>query len=186
MRIAICDDDKQDAAFIEDFLLTQKLHGVVCDVFASGEELLHYKETNDMRYDIYFLDIEMPGRNGIEIAQVIRETDSQALIIYVTSYHDYVYDVFETLPFRFLRKPLRIADLEKAWRAVDEKLTTNTQIFSFIQNRYHCQVLTGDIMYFESRGRKITLHTQKAEYHFNDRLYRVYSLLNQRLFLKLP
>lgn len=184
MRIAICDDEGKDSAFIEDYFMSQKTREIICDVFASGEELLRYQEINDIRYDVFFLDIEMSGRNGIQIAKVLRKTNSQALIIYVTSYQNYVYDVFETLPFRFLRKPLQRADIEKTWQAVEKYRSTNTQIFSFIQNRYNCQVLTGDIMYFESSGRKVTLHTKKENYIFYDRLYHVYSVLSQRIFLK--
>lgn len=56
-------------------------------------------------YDIVFMDIEMSVLNGIETAKKIRKSNQKMVIIFVTDYQEYVYDVFDVLPFRFLRKP---------------------------------------------------------------------------------
>ena len=106
VNIAVCDDDKRDASKLENMLLKVSAQTISCDVFTSGNKLLGYLKNNKESYEVFFLDIEMRGMNGIETAQCIRRSDQKALIIYITNHEDYVYDVFETLPFRFLRKPV--------------------------------------------------------------------------------
>lgn len=52
------------------------------------------KLNNELTYDIYILDIEMQGMNGLELAKTIRTNEPNALIIFLTSYSEYVFDVF--------------------------------------------------------------------------------------------
>ena len=78
-RIAICDDDIKMRRFL---LKAVSESGMDCQAeeFAGGADLLrNYRE-----YDVLFLDIDMPGGNGIEVAERIRRTDRKVKIIYVT------------------------------------------------------------------------------------------------------
>ena len=77
IRIGICDDIVEDIrkqkAMIEGIA---KRHGINVDicVYEEGEELLQDIQMYG-HMDILFLDIEMEGKNGIETARIIRETD---------------------------------------------------------------------------------------------------------------
>lgn len=183
MNIAICDDEMQDATNLENLLLAESPQSVSCDVFTSGNELIGYlKKKNWECYDVFFLDIEMQGINGIKTAQEIRKSDQKALIIYVTNHQDYVYDVFETLPFRFLKKPIEKECLQKVWFDMIDYFHTVKQIFTFVQNRIQCQIFADEIQYFESYGREITLHAEKQTYQFYGRIYKLAETLNRNLF----
>lgn len=48
---------------------------------------------------MYILDIEMPGMDGLAVAKQIRETDSKALLVFLTSYTKYMPSVFEVVTF---------------------------------------------------------------------------------------
>ncbi len=101
-RIAICDDDVRMRRFL---CRTVSESGISCRVeeFAGGADLLRgYGE-----YDILFLDIDMPGGNGIEVAERIRRSDRKVKIIYVTGYQDYMSQSFAVHPFAFLVKPVQ-------------------------------------------------------------------------------
>ena len=74
-----------------------------------------------MTYDIYILDIEMQGMNGLELAKTIRTNEPNALIIFLTSYSEYVFDVFEVITFDF-------------WSYVKKKYKLNTTNFLFLCN----------------------------------------------------
>lgn len=103
MNIAICDDNVNFVNWLEEIVLHAP-HEV--DIFLDGGELLSYIDKSRSSYDTIFLDIEMNGLNGIETAKKIRKNNQNVLIIFVTEYQEYVYDVFEVLPFRFLKTQL--------------------------------------------------------------------------------
>ena len=101
-RIAICDDDVRMRRFL---CRTVSESGISCRVeeFAGGADLLRgYGE-----YDILILDIDMPGGNGIEVAERIRRSDRKVKIIYVTGYQDYMSQSFAVHPFAFLVTPVQ-------------------------------------------------------------------------------
>lgn len=181
-NIAICDDDMQDAVNLENLILKESLQNIPCDVFTSGNDLINHLINNQDYYDVFFLDIEMQGINGIETAQNIRKSDQAALIVYVTNHQDYVYDVFETLPFRFLRKPVTDECLKKVWFDILDYFRTVKQVFVFIENRVQCQIFTDEIRYFESYGREIILHTKEKSHRFYGRIYKLAGTLNRGLF----
>ena len=54
--------------------------------------------------DIFFLDIDLKEKNGIKIAEEIRENNSNAIIIFVSAMNDMVFDSLIVQPFYFIRK----------------------------------------------------------------------------------
>ena len=105
IKIAVCDDEKQ----IRLRLLTiiqqyfdEIGRGVWIAGFKKGQELLNAK----IRFDIIFLDIEMPELNGIETAKKLRKWDVTSKIIYVTNYDNYQRNAYEVHAFDYLSKPV--------------------------------------------------------------------------------
>lgn len=102
MRIAICDDNLHQSGEIERKLLCYaKSETIEIDIFDSGDELISYLDKNKNAFNIYFLDIEMPGSNGIVTANQIRKNDMKAIIIFITQHRDYVYEVFRGIAVSF-------------------------------------------------------------------------------------
>ena len=66
MRIAVCEDDNIVAAYLEDYLSSLSVQNIEYEIFTSGNDLIHYMEQEKTSFNIFFMDIEMPGRNGIE------------------------------------------------------------------------------------------------------------------------
>ena len=103
INIAICDDE---TVFIEQ--LRSKLLNYSTELktnnkittFNNPDELL--KKIDEI--DILFLDVDMPGMNGIEAAKKIRKTNDSILIIFVSNYDQYVYQSIKYKPFRYIRK----------------------------------------------------------------------------------
>ena len=74
-------------------------------------------------YDIIFLDIDMPHISGMETAQEIRRVNSSVLIVFVTSYQEYMRDAFRVEAFDYLVKPVNIRELNDVLKRCMAKYT---------------------------------------------------------------
>ena len=102
IRIAICDDDSGVIETFESYLDKLKDFSFEYDVFFDGYELEQYLLRSGQEYDLYLLDIEMKTMDGLTFARHLRNSDSHALIVFITGYSKYVYDVFEVFTFDFI------------------------------------------------------------------------------------
>lgn len=110
LNIAICDDELSEIRTIEDYIATFSVQSGIefkVNKYTSGNRLLNSYNGNPSKYDVVFLDVEMPEINGIEIAEQIREIpDRNVLIIFITSYPEYMQDSFDVQAYQYLTKPL--------------------------------------------------------------------------------
>ena len=88
LHIALCDDNPASIEILEKYFDILNDSTIDYDVYFSAEELYRYKLNNELTYDIYILDIEMQGMNGLELAKTIRTNEPNALIIFLTSYSE--------------------------------------------------------------------------------------------------
>lgn len=79
------------------------------ETFTNPETALEYVKNNAI--DIAFLDIEMPGINGLELAERIQEIDPYVSIIFVTAFDQYALDAFKAHAIGYLLKPLDKVEL---------------------------------------------------------------------------
>lgn len=184
IKIAICDDDLSVSSSVEDMIGRAGLADYTVDTFGSGTVLLNYLEQNHERYNIYLLDIEMPIMSGIELAGAIRRRDSNAVLIFVTSHREYVYDVFETLPFRFICKPVKQEEIGKAVLDAAAFVRRDSSIFFFQIGHHKYQVPYREIKYFEGAGRKVKLHAMMECWEFYGRISRLEENLDETLFVR--
>lgn len=161
INIAICDDNISVTGKMEDALLRfarEKMIDIDSDVYFDGKELAD-TVINGKRYDIIFLDIEMNEENGLSAAKRIREVDKTVIIIYVTSYESYMKETFEVRPFRFLVKPIDLKELKRYFLEASEEITSGDYYFRYRYERVNYKILVKEILYFESRRRKIFITT---------------------------
>lgn len=184
MKIAVCEDNNIVAAYLEDYLSSLEVQNIEYEIFSSGDDLIHYMEQEKTSFNILFMDIEMPGRNGIETSAYIRERDKNALIIFITDHQDYVYQVFEVLPFRFLIKPVQKEQLNTVLRDAISQINTAKKLFFFKIGKQQFQVAYDEILYFEGNLRKVRLVSTAGEWDFYGKISKVFSDLDAGLFLQ--
>lgn len=100
MHIGIC-DDQQAARELAKYRIKKIYPDEIITCYKSGEELLGEKDLPD----ILFLDICMPGINGMETAKKLRSKDKNMIIIFITAVEDYVFQAFDVGAFHYLVKP---------------------------------------------------------------------------------
>ena len=96
LKIAICDDEKMFCDSAEGMLklyMEEKAMPFQADVFNIPSELLDMTEKGTI-YDVYLLDIYMPGVTGMSIATELRNRDIKSPIIFLTSSTDHALEAF--------------------------------------------------------------------------------------------
>lgn len=108
LKIALCDDDLSALNEI-DLLLQQycaeRSQEMERAAFWSPLELLAAMEKR-MRWDILFLDIIMPGEDGISVAREIRQYDNTVKIIFLTSSSEFAVDSYTVGAYYYQIKPV--------------------------------------------------------------------------------
>jgi DNA-binding LytR/AlgR family response regulator len=77
----------------------------------------------ELRYDVVFLDVEMPGATGLEAAPHVRERRDPPAVVFVTAHAEYAVDAFAVEAFDYLLKPV---DPDRLARVV-ERLRERTR-----------------------------------------------------------
>lgn len=176
ISIAICDDDSMIIEQIQQFIEGYN-YKINISKFQSGHDLLDSVNIC-CDYDLIFLDIEIPGMDGITTAKQLRERNVQSLLVYISSHTDYYYETFETEPFRFINKPIDWILFKKIFELAIERITKLQNFFCFQKDKVISKVLLSDIQYFESERRTIHIKTCNNTYNYYGKLSDVEAILN--------
>ena len=104
IRIAICDDNKSTLVQLEKYIdngFRQYTTDISISSFDNGQLLL--TANNREKFDVLFLDIDMPKITGFDIAKSLRKSFSNCFLIFISSHSDLVYKSFDFQPFNFIR-----------------------------------------------------------------------------------
>ena len=111
---ALLVDDEAPARSELRYLLAAHPEVQVVGEAASAPEALEL--ARDLRYDVVFLDVEMPGLTGLEAAPLVHERRDPPAIVFVTAHAEYAVDAFAVEAFDYLLKPV---DPERLARVVE-------------------------------------------------------------------
>lgn len=184
MRILICDDDKniveQLQKYIMDFFKSRKLKFPEIQCYSNGETLLSDVGSKD----IVFLDVEMPGLNGIYVGRELKEKNRNSIIFIITSYVEYLDDAMRFHVFRYLSKPL---DKQRLFQNMKDAIqlynSTNAAIpIETKEGVYSCTA--SEIILIEAFGRTITVHTLNRDYITRQNMEYWSATLNMPCFYK--
>lgn len=91
---------------VANFTEIKELH-----TFQSGEEALEFTKENTV--DVAFLDMEMPGIHGLELAKALKKHDPEIRVVFVTAFGQYALEAFGVDATGYLLKPYTAGDIHK-------------------------------------------------------------------------
>ena len=161
MRTVICDDDEKLCRILQIFLEEYgESRGISVDVevFSDGEILLQQLETGK-QYDLLFLDIIMKHVDGIRVGEFVRNRmeDFHTRILYMSGSKEHLLELFDSQPVGFLEKPLTREKVNSGMDRILRQMEENS--FCYRSGRISRQVPYREILYYESCGRKVLVHT---------------------------
>lgn len=182
MRIAICDDEEEYIVDVERHLNQYaNERGLFFDIckFSDSRDILK----SDKHFDIAFLDIEMDGPNGIEVARQLQTENPDTVLIFVTAYNHYLDDALDLGITRFFDKPI---DSRRFYEGMDRAISKvdSTEVGFYLKNDIngYVSIKCKDVVFVEIKGRKTRVVTKKAIYYSEENIKAWKEKLNKSYF----
>lgn len=156
MKICICDDELNILDYIKNILMNVKDQSIIIS-FSNVDELQNEIKENDI--DILFMDIKINDINGIDFINQNKKYLKNTKLIYITGYDEYIEDTFVTDPIYVLRKPLKEDKIVNAYKKAIDKIKLEDVFILFKTAKETIRIKLNDILYIESKGRIIDIHT---------------------------
>lgn len=182
--VAICDDSFEVRDIIKTLIFKnefEKENSFNIIEFNSGDELLK----SNAVFDILFLDIDMPGLNGIETAVQLnsgRINSDYRIIILSGLSGDWVKEAYKTRAIRYVSKPIIEEEFYDALRVATEELAPGVEI-KVMSGHNRCTILSTEIMYVKAFGDYCRVVTKKEIYDKNCSLTELQKIIDNDAFL---
>ena len=166
LKIAICDDEKEFCDSAERMLklyMEEKAVPYQADVFNVPSELVDMTEKGTI-YDIYLLDIYMPGVTGMSIATELRSRGVKSPIIFLTSSTDHALEAFGVDATHYLLKPYTkdrfYVGMDKAMQSIASH--KNDSVILKVDNDYR-SIPVSKLIYCEAEDKYQRLYLENGE-----------------------
>lgn len=109
IKVAFCDDDLATLNEMKTLFhqyCVEHVQKIVCTIFHSPLELLSEIEKG-IHFDVLFLDVIMPGQNGMNVAREIRQYDHTVKIIFLTDSSEFAVESYTVDAFFYYIKPIK-------------------------------------------------------------------------------
>jgi DNA-binding LytR/AlgR family response regulator len=167
LQIAVCDDNIDELSNMVQLIdLYRTSNNLNCEhaVFPNGFELVSTLEKGK-RFDIYCLDIMMPGFTGIDVAKEIRAFDKAAPILFFTSSPEFALESYSVKAINYVLKPI---SKEKLFFTFDEMLEQirvekNEEALIVKSNEGIQKILIANLVYAEVIGRNVLYHLRSGK-----------------------
>ena len=166
LKIAICDDEKEFCDSAERMLklyMEEKAVPYQADVLGVPSDLADMTEKGTI-YDIYLLDINMPGVTGMSIATELRNRDIKSPIIFLTSSTDHALEAFGVDATHYLLKPYTkdsfYVGMDKAMQSITSH--KNDSVILKVDNDYR-SILVSKLIYCEAEDKYQRLYLENGE-----------------------
>lgn len=159
IKIAIVDDEtiwlEKIQGYVKQYFTEME---AVVNVFSSGERFLNSRD----EYQIVFMDIEMPGRDGFSVLQEYREQHDTALFIILTTHIEMSRQGYKVEAFRYIDK-YEMDEIKEALDSAMLRLEKYQMIEIPVKSLKVQKIQRCHVLYFEVYDHDVLMHTTKGE-----------------------
>ena len=160
IRIAVCDDEKkyldESEMFLSEYAISRNTRFSV-EQFENPFDFLDKLDKGE-EYDVYLLDVYMPGLTGVSIATELRRRNDESPVIFLTSSRNHAVEAFGVGATHYLLKPYTkddfFAAMDKAMHSIEQDKPKT--VLMKTANGYH-NISISKIVYCESANHNQTI-----------------------------
>ncbi len=184
LRIAIVDDENKFLAFYKRMVAeTFSEYHVIVELTTFNNGNIFIKSLSRNKYDLVFMDIDMPELSGIDIAAELRNNNANFDLIFVSAHPHFVFEAIKFTPYRFIRKTNLKTETIEAIDSYCNRTQIKFKMFSLeLQNGDSINEKVNDIVQFFTIRHNV-YYTNKSEKDAR-LLSRKYSLSRLELLTK--
>lgn len=193
IEIAVCDDEQiyidRIVKYIEVYSEEYEID-INIKTYNAGRELLDDVEKDISKFDIIFLDVEMPDIDGVDTARCIRKISDGVIICFITSFERYAIAAYGVEALAYVVKPVVYAELK---RVLSRAVVMVQYAFDHkeAEERYIEVPVAKDtrivdirtIQYIEKRRNQCVLHCVDGEISCYETLKKIYAKLDNNIFI---
>lgn len=189
-HVYLCDDSSAILSTMEEQLreiAERHFLAIQISAYESGEQLLFHWEEGSSDPDVIFLDIMMPGVNGLETAKKLRSGGCRAELVFLTANPEYVFESFDVSPANYIIKnQMSKKRLEEIFlKSVEVAGKKKKTVFSCENGSVRKNISVADISYFEVQNRRVTVHFGESSFEFYSSLEDVEQKLASPVFIRI-
>lgn len=187
MKCIIADDEfpsrEELKYFINEFSELE-----IVEEFDNGLDVLKYIENKHI--DVAFLDINMPGLDGVSLSKILNKINSEIKIIFITAYKEYAIEAFEIHAFDYLLKPYSEERIVSCLERLEKNYEKEKDVEIFIDkititDKGKMYIINlNDVYYIEACGKCINVTTEKGTFLSKNKISDFEGKLNTEKFYK--
>jgi len=185
MKILVVDDEKLASSRVKRILNELGYE----DITVFNDSLETLDNISHSKYDLVFLDIQMPNITGLELANKILELEPQTFIIFQTAYEEFAVDAFKVGGVDYILKPTTKDTIKNAIQKVEKYLQTNSndsvkKIMGKSGNKIYLIELN-DIFYIKADLDEVIVKIKDVDVYVRKKIGDLDNLLKNRNFFRI-
>lgn len=97
----------------------------------AGDGISALKLVEELKPRVVFIDIDLPEKNGLELAREICDIDPQTILVFATAYDNYTHEAFEVYAFDYLVKPFKLERIKKTMERIKKQDSQESPALNF-------------------------------------------------------
>lgn len=185
MKILIVDDEKIASSRVQRILSELGYN----DTFVINDSLEALNNIATNKYDVVFLDIQMPNITGLELANKILEYEPKTFIIFQTAYDEYAIEAFKAGGLDYILKPTTNENIQSALDKVNKYIQNNPsnetkKIMGKRGNKIYLMEVE-DIYYIKADLDEVIIKIKEADVYVRRKIGQMADLLQNKNFFRI-